>query len=164
MSKLLVILWRFLNRKLAGVENKNQVITALVAAERKGLGIVHFVKIFRNFIEVSERDAKTYMRTWSGQAHNKSAWQRIREYAPYKEWISTPNSDRTRPSHLAMIGAIVPVDEYFVVPGFIDRFTKEKVPEALMMFPGDESQNPHVSQVCRCRCAVGPRFTNNKRK
>lgn len=153
-----------LNKKLAGVENKNQVIAALEAAERKGSGIVQFVKIFRGFVEMSEHDAETCMRTWSTQAHNKASWQRAKEYAPYKEWISTPNSDRTRPSHLAMIGAIVPVDEYFVVPGFIDRFTKEKIPEALMMYPGDESQNPHISQVCRCRCAIGPRFMNKKRK
>jgi Phage Mu protein F like protein. len=153
-----------LNDNLAKVENKNQVIAALEAAERKGSEIAQLVKIFRSFVEVSEHDAETCMRTWSGQAHNKTAWQRTREYAPYKEWLPAPNSDRTRPSHGAMNGVIIPVDEYFVVPGFIDRFTKETIPEALMMYPGDVSRNPHKSQVCRCRCTLAPRFTNKKRK
>ena len=157
-----------LNIKLAGVENKTQVIAALV--ERFRFGIVPLVKTFRNFVEVSEHDAETYMRTWFGQAYNKAAWQRAREYAPYKSWVSgcpqykDRNDGRSRDSHLKMNGVIIPVDEYFVVPGFVDRFTKEKIPEALMMYPGDESQGPHLSQICRCRCAVGPRFLNKRKK
>lgn len=147
-----------LNIKLTGLENKTQIIAALVAEEQKGSGYVPLVKIFRSFVDVSEQDAETYMRTWFGQAYNKASWQRAREYAPYKEWLPALRSDRTRPSHLAMEGVIIPVEEYFVVPGFIDRYTHEKVPEALMMYPGDESQNPHKSQVCRCRCALAPRF------
>lgn len=147
-----------LNLKLARAGNKTEIISALTTAERKGAGIPQLVSVYRNFVDISERDAETLMRTWSGQAHNKAAWQRAKEYAPYKEWIGTPGSPRTRESHLKMNGVIIPVDEYFIVPGFVDRYTHEKVPEALMMYPGDVSQGPHQSQICRCRCALAPRF------
>lgn len=146
-----------LSLELARVENKFAIIGALVAAERKGVGITQMVNVYRNFVDISERDAETCMRTWSGRAYNKAAWQRARAYAPYKEWVSAPGS-RTRDSHLKMNGVIIPVDELFVVPGFIDRYTHEKIPEALMMYPGDISQGPHRSQICRCRCALAPTF------
>jgi len=152
-----------LNRKLAGIENRKQVVAALAAAEMKGSGIAPLVKIYRSFTGVSERDAETCMRSWCGQAYNKSAWQRAKECAPYKEWVGTPHSDRTRPSHLAMNGVIIPVDDYFVVPGFTDRFTGERIPEVLMLYPGDESQEPHISQVCRCRCVLVPCFVSKKK-
>ena len=151
-------LTKTLNLKLARTGNKTEIIGALTSAERNGADISQLVKIYRNFINISEKDAETCMITWVGQAYNKTAWQRAMAYAPYKEWIGTPGSQRTRDSHLKMNGVIIQVDEYFVVPGFADRYTHEYVPEALMMFPGDESQDPHQSQICRCRCTLVPGF------
>ncbi|MCX6691016.1 MAG: phage minor head protein, partial [Methanoregula sp.] len=145
-----------LNDKLAGVENKKQIIAALVEKER--FGIAPLVKTFRSFVDVSEHDAETYMRTWSMQAYNKAAWFRTKEYAPFKEWIPTLHSERTRPSHLAMEGVIIPVDDAFKVPGYWAS-KNTWIDACEMMYPLDSSLGAPAGQIIQCRCTVGGRWT-----
>lgn len=135
------------------------LIHDLVAADKQGAGITLITKVIaEDFQDLGIKRIERIARTSLNRAYNDAAWTRISEYAPYKEWIMTRDS-RTRPSHRAMQGVVIPVDDYFDVPGFLPSpGAKKRIPPAQMLFPGDISQNPHIAQIVNCRCALAPRF------
>jgi hypothetical protein len=139
-------------------ELSKKIVRDIVEIDKKGGGITKFSESIQNHYNgIGAARAETIARTVSTQAHNEAAYSRIQEYAPFKEWIPTITDHRTRASHLAMKGVIVPVDEAFKVPGF--HPSKGTWVEAcLMKYPGDSSLGASASQVINCRCAIGPRF------
>jgi uncharacterized protein with gpF-like domain len=135
-----------------------RIIRDIVEADKKGAGITKFSEIIQeHYAGVGLSRAETIARTVTTQAYNEASWSRTRDYAPYKGWIPTMHSDRTRPSHLAMKGVVVDVDQPFEVPAFMAS-KNVRVEACQMMFPGDSSLGAPAGQIIQCRCAVGPRF------
>lgn len=64
----------------------------------------------------------------------------VEEGWTHKEWLSVDQEKRTRPSHLAAGGQIVPIDQPFIVG------------QSSLMHPGDA--NAPASEVVNCRCTV----------
>ena len=58
-----------------------------------------------------------------------------------KTWL-TEADDRVRPTHNAVHGTELPINEYFIVGN------------SYLLFPGDMSQNPEDKEICNCRCWV----------
>ena len=50
--------------------------------------------------------------------------------------------DKTREDHVDVNGAVVPIDEPFIVGGYE------------MMYPGDESLGAGPEEIINCRCSV----------
>ena len=63
-----------------------------------------------------------------------------------KEWIATLD-DRTRDSHLAMDGVVIPITDKFEVPA------TSQTEGGFLEYPGDPSAD--ASEICNCRCTVG---------
>lgn len=139
-------------------EMSKKIVRDIVEADKKGAGITKFTEIIEgHYNGIGATRAEMIARTVSTQAHNEAAYSRTKEYAPYKEWLPTLNNDRTRPSHLAMKGVIIPVEEAFKVPAFMAS-KHTRVEGCEMMYPGDSSLGAPAAQIIQCRCAVGPRF------
>jgi len=144
-------------------EMSKKIVRDIVEADKKGAGITEFSAIIQNhYTGIGASRAETIARTTTTQAYNEAAWSRAKEYAPYKEWIPTLHSDRTRASHLAMSKVVVPVDEAFQVPAFMAS-KNSRVAACEMMYPGDSSLGAPAGQIINCRCAVGPRFVLKKK-
>ena len=58
-----------------------------------------------------------------------------------KTWL-TEADDRVRPTHNAVHGTELPINEYFIVGN------------SHLLFPGDMSQNPEDKEIINCRCWV----------
>lgn len=145
-------------------EMNKKIVRDIVEADKQGGSVAKFTAIIQeHYNGIGAGRAEMIARTASMQAYNEAAWARTKEYAPYKEWIPTLNSERTRPSHLAMEGVIIPVDEAFKVPGF--RASKNTWIEACeMMYPLDSSLGAPAGQIIQCRCTVGGRWTQKGKK
>jgi len=139
-------------------EMSKKIVRDIVEADKQGAGITKFTEIIQSHYNgIGAVRAEAIARTTTTQCYNEAARSRILEYAPYSEWIPTLHSDRTRASHLAMKGVIIPVDEAFQVPAFMaSKYTR--VPACEMYFPGDSSLGAPAAQIINCRCAVAPRF------
>jgi hypothetical protein len=143
-------------------EMSKKIVRDIVEADKQGSSITNFNNIIQEHYQgIGYVRAETIARTVTTQAHNNAAWSRAKEYAPYKEWIPTLNSSRTRPSHLAMKGVIVPIDEPFHVPAFMAS-KNSRVEACDMMFPGDSSLGAPAGQIIQCRCALAPSFKRPK--
>jgi SPP1 gp7 family putative phage head morphogenesis protein len=145
---------------LAGftTEMSKKIVRDLVELDKKGAGITKMsAAIQQGYLGIGAARAEAIARTTTTQAYNQAAWSRIGEYAPYKEWIPTLTDSRTRPSHLAMKGVIIDVDQPFDVPAYRASINT-RVPACQMMFPGDSSLGAPAAQIIQCRCAVVPRF------
>lgn len=139
-------------------EMSKKIVRDIVEADKKGAGITKFSEIIQqHYNGIGASRAETIARTVSTQSYNEAAWSRTREYAPYKGWVPTIGDHRTRPSHLAMKGVIVEVDEPFDVPAFMTS-KNTRVPACRMMYPGDSSLGATAAQIIQCRCAVVPQF------
>jgi SPP1 gp7 family putative phage head morphogenesis protein len=144
-------------------EMSKKIVRDIVEADKKGGGITEFTKIIQeHYTGIGAPRAEMIARTTTTQAYNEASWSRAKEYAPYKEWISTLHSERTRASHLAMSGVIIPVDDAFQVPAFMAS-KNTRVDACEMMYPGDSSMGAPAGQIIQCRCAVGPRFLMKKK-
>ena len=144
-------------------EMSKKIVRDIVEADKKGAGITEFTKIIQNhYTGIGASRAETIARTTTTQAYNEAAWSRAKEYAPYKMWIATLHSDRTRPSHLAMDGVIIPVDDAFQVPAFMAS-KNSRVAACEMMYPGDSSLGAPAGQIINCRCSIGPKFLLKKK-
>ena len=144
-------------------EMSKKIVRDIVEADKKGAGITKFTDIIQeHYNGIGAARAEAIARTVSTQAYNGAAWSRTKEYAPYKEWLPTLHSDRTRPSHLAMKGVIIPVDDAFKVPAFMAS-KNTRVESCEMMYPGDSSLGAPAGQIIQCRCALGPRFSTKSR-
>ena len=83
--------------------------------------------------------AELIARTETCSSVNYGQYATYKEYGvEKKEWISSPDKDRTRPDHLEANGKIVGMDKDFIVGG------------EPMNFPGDPDAS--AEQVCNCRC------------
>jgi hypothetical protein len=131
----------------------------LAKADKQGLGIVKMAGIINDRYGVGLSRARTIARTTTTLAYNSAAHDRIKEYAPFKEWIATMSDSRTRQSHKDVHHIVVPVDEPFHLPAYTPEGAKKAVPAADVMFPGDDSLGADLAQIINCRCTVGPRFT-----
>ena len=139
-------------------EMSKKIVRDIVEADKQGAGITKFTEIIQNHYNgIGAVRAEAIARTTTTQAYNGAAWSRTKDYAPFKEWLPTLNSDRTRPSHLAMKGVIIPVDDAFDVPAFMAS-KNTRVEGCKMMFPGDSSLGAPAGQIIQCRCALAPRF------
>lgn len=143
-----------------------KVLRVIVEDDKKGLGITRIAKdINTQFNTIGLPRAEVIARTSINQSYNKAAWERILKYAPYKMWIATVPSERTRPSHKEMHHVIIPSDQPFEVPAFKPSpNSKKMVPACQMQYPGDISFGPDLAQIINCRCTVGPKFTLGGKK
>lgn len=136
-----------------------KVMRTIIDADKQGLGITRISRdITEQFNSIGLPRAEMIARTSINQAYNRAAWERIRKYAPYKIWIATVPSERTRDSHKEMHHKIVPVEEPFEVPSFKPTPGSKTVPGCKMMYPGDVTFQPDLAQVINCRCTIGPKF------
>ena len=139
-------------------EMSKKIVRDIVEADKRGAGITTFTGIIQDrYNGIGAARAEAIARTTTTQAYNGAAWSRTKDYAPYKEWLPTLHSDRTRPSHLAMKGVVIPVDDAFEVPAFMAS-KNTRVEACRMMYPGDSSLGAPAGQVIQCRCALAPRF------
>lgn len=65
----------------------------------------------------------------------------IRDGYRFKRWDAIMD-DKTREDHVDVNGAVVPIDEPFIVGGYE------------MMYPGDESLGAGPEEIINCRCSV----------
>lgn len=137
-----------------------KIVRHLKDLDKQGAGITKISRaIYDDWNGEALYRAERITRTSITEAYNHAAWDRILQYAPYKEWIPTLTDKRTRDSHLKMSGVIIPTEEPFVVPAFRPSpGSRKMVPEAMMMFPGDPSMGADLGQRINCRCAMAPRF------
>ena len=145
-------------------EMNKKIVRDFVEAEKQGSSVSKFSAIIQeHYNGIGAGRAEMIARTASMQAYNEAAWARTKEYAPFKEWLPTLHSERTRPSYLAMEGVIIPVEDAFKVPGF--RASKNTWVEACeMMYPLDSSLGAPAGQIIQCRCSVGGRWTQKGKK
>jgi len=139
-------------------EMNKKIIRDIVEADKKGAGITKFSEIIQqHYNGIGAVRAEAIARTVSTQSYNEAAWSRTKDYAPFKEWLPTTGDHRTRPSHLAMKGVVIDVDEAFEVPAFMAS-KNTRVPACKMMYPADSSLGAPAAQIIQCRCALAPRF------
>ena len=142
-----------------------KVLRVIVEDDKKGLGITRIAKdINEQFNKIGLPRAETIARTSINQSYNRAAWERILKYAPFKMWIATVPSERTRDSHRRMHHVIVPADEPFEVPSFKASPKGKTIPGCKMNYPGDVSFGPDLAQIISCRCSIGPKFTPGEKK
>jgi uncharacterized protein with gpF-like domain len=137
-----------------------EIVRKMVAADKQGAGLLKMAQsITETYSEIGLTRAERLCRTSMTQAYNEAAWTRIRQYAPFKEWIPTLTDNKTRESHRMMKGVIIPVEDPFKVPAFkASPRSKKSIPACEMQYPGDIRYDPDPGQFINCRCSLGPRF------
>lgn len=115
----------------------------LVAGFRAGEGVDALRRRITDVVDMTAREAELLARTEVISASNMGAQARIDlmgdDAPPYRQWLSTMDG-RTRPTHVAADGQVVPRGEPFIVGS------------ARLRVPGDPSGPP--AEVINCRCTV----------
>lgn len=114
---------------------------------------LHAVSFAQNFIDVtiahvddpyyfSEDRSRVIAENEANIIHNHlDNEDAIRDGYRFKRWDAIVD-DKTREDHLDVNGAVVPIDEPFIVGGYE------------MMYPGDESLGAGPEEIINCRCSV----------
>lgn len=114
---------------------------------------LHAETFARNFVEVtmnhaddpyyfSADRAKVIAENEANIIHNHDDFtDAIGEGYRFKRWDAILD-DKTRDDHVEVNGAVVPIDEPFIVGGYE------------MMYPGDESLGAGPEEIVNCRCSV----------
>jgi SPP1 gp7 family putative phage head morphogenesis protein len=109
----------------------------------QGYGVDRIAEDIRGVVSLTEADARMVARTEVISAANAGAFDQAKlagEDAPlYKQWLATMDR-RTRPSHDAADGQVVPLNDAFSVGG------------ATLLYPGDPAAP--AAQVINCRCTI----------
>jgi len=135
-------------------DTKDKIIRIVQAGDKEGLGISRIGKnVYEGINALTIPRAEALATTSLNQAYNYSAFERVRQMAPYKIWIAT-HDDRTRDSHNKMDGVVIETEERFHVPAFKPSKGGREVPACDLMFPGDVSNDPPLGQIINCRCIV----------
>lgn len=114
---------------------------------------LHAVSFAQNFIDVtiahaddpyyfSEDRSRVIAENEANIIHNHlDNEDAIRDGYRFKRWDAIID-DKTREDHVDVNGAVVPIDEPFIVGGYE------------MMYPGDESLGAGPEEIINCRCSV----------
>jgi SPP1 gp7 family putative phage head morphogenesis protein len=102
-------------------------------------------------VEVTKPRAEVIARTEIMRASNQGSIMTMRasELVTMKSWLATPDL-RTRPSHRAADGQIVPLDDPFVIGGQVDEEGNVIVEGVKLDHPGDPLGPPNETIQCRC--------------
>lgn len=126
---------QFVNATFNSVVRKLSKV--LSKEKEKGSDLATTVRALREeFRNLRENDLRQVARMGINSIKNEAIYDTLRDNgAQYKQWI-TARDDRVRPSHVALHGEVVRVDEPF---------------SNGLMFPGDHSGSIEEWINCRCR-------------
>lgn len=126
-----------------GEETRQLVRAELLAGFRAGEGIGQLRARIRLVTNLSRAKAEALARTEVIGASNMGADARVElmgdNAPPFKQWLATMDA-RTRPTHMAADGQVVPRGDQFLVGG------------ASLKVPGDPTGPDH--EVVNCRCTT----------
>lgn len=135
-------------QRLAGISQSmtDDILDILMSGVREGLSVDKIGRdLYNNIDELSRGRAATIARTETHSAAMDAVWESLDSNENIdvvtKTWW-TANDARVRPSHAAMHGVTVPVDEPF------------ETDDGDCLYPGDDSLGLDAAGIVNCRCSV----------
>lgn len=131
----------------ATIQARNESIKKIIFSRSKGITkLIDDVESEINKIWIPR--IETDIRIGCNHAWNAAYYTRLSGYGTFKKWVSGSDHDE-------MNEVIVPVNEPFIVPAYVDpENITQKVPGCEMLYPGDISGNPDRRHLEKCFCRV----------